>query len=314
MSARANRVAIVGPSHVLGSDLKDRLAAAGYPGDAVELLDLDEHVGLLTEYGEEARVVLEAADETLTRFEVVCFCGDHQTTERFAPAAAAAGTAIDCTGSLALEPGVDLVAPDGSPTLSGLLVVPQAGTLLLAGIGSALDLAGAACSLALPASDFSDAGTNELSEQAAALLNFGESPDDVFGRRLAFDVWPDATRPHGAGRRISAELERLGVTAPAIHATRGSTFHGVAASLYLPTHSPEAVRAALAEVATLDGHTNDNEPVDSPARVAGLDGIHAAGLREDPAGGSWVWLTVDNHRAATATALAAVDARLGRTA
>ena len=312
MSARANRVAIVGPSHVLGSDLKDRLAAAGYPGDAVELLDLDEHVGLLTEYGDEARVVLEAADETLSQFEVVCFCGDRQTTARFAPTAAATGTAIDCTGSLALDAEVGLVAADGSPDLSGLVVVPQAATLLLAGVGGALDLTGAVCNLTLPASDYSDAGTGELAEQATALLNFGESPDEVFGRRLAFDAWPDVTRPDGAAGRIASELGRLDVPAPALHAVRGSTFHGVAASLYLPEKSVDDVRQALADTVQFNATTSDNEPVDSPARAAGLDGIHAAHLRADPAGGTWVWLTMDNHRAVTSTALAAIDVRLGR--
>ena len=44
MSARANRVAIVGATSVLGGDLKHRLAAAGYSGDAVALLDADDSV------------------------------------------------------------------------------------------------------------------------------------------------------------------------------------------------------------------------------------------------------------------------------
>ncbi len=314
MSARANRVALVGPSHVLGADLKDRLASAGYPGDAVELLDLDEHVGLLTEYGDEARVVLEAADEAFAGFEVVCFCSDAPTTARFAPAAAAAGTAIDCTGVMSRESDVQLVGADGSPDATGLLAIPQSATLMLAKLGEAVDLTGASCSITLPASDLCDAGTEEMAKQASALLNLGDAPDEVFGRRLAFDLWLDVTRPDGASGRIRAELEQLGVQPPAIHAQRGSVFHGLAASIYFPDAKAAALTEALESVAEFGALTGANDAVDSPVRVAGLDGLHVAAVRDDPAGGAWLWSVMDNHRATTAATLTAIATRLGRPA
>ncbi len=312
MSARANRIAIVGATTVLGTDLKDRLAAAGYAGDAVELLDLEEHVGLLTEYGDEARVVLAAADASLEGFEVVCFCGGRQTVERFAAPAAAAGTAIDCTGNLAAEPATVLVDRDGSPGATGLLAIPTGATLMLAQLADVIDLAGASCTVTLPASEFSDTGTEELAQQASGLLNLGEMPDEVFGRRLAFDAWPDVTRPDGAAGRIRRELEQLGVAAPALHALRGSIFHGITASIYVPEHDAETLAAALEPVATIGAMTDDAAPVDSPARVAGRDGIHVGELHTDPRGGAWMWLLLDNHRATTSAALKAIDARMGR--
>jgi hypothetical protein len=312
MSARANRIAIVGPATMLGSDLKDRLAAAGYPGEAVELLDLDDHVGLLTDYGDEARVVLEAADASLRGFELVCFCGDPQTTTRFAPAAAERGTAIDCTGVMSAEPDTGLLGIDGSPHSTGLLVVPHAATLLLVELGTSIDLTSASCTIVLPASEQADAGTEEMAEQASALLNLAEMPDEVFGRRLAFDIWPDATRPAGTASRIRTELEQLGVTAPALRVLHGSTFHGVAASLYVPSATAKEATAMLADVTVQDA-TNDGDPIDSPARVVGRDGPHVE-LRDDPAGGCWVWLIADNYRAVTASTLHAIDVRLGRPA
>jgi len=312
VSARANRVAIVGATSVLGGDLKDRLATAGYAGDAVELLDLEEHVGLLTQYGDEARVILAAADESLAGFEVVCFCGDRQTVERFAGPAAAAGTAIDCTGCLAAEQKVELVDQTGSPGATGLLAIPLGATLMLEQLAGVIDLADATCTLMLPASELSDAGTEEMAQQASALLSLGESPDDVFGRRLAFDAWPDATRPEGAAGRIRGELERLGIQAPALHAVRGSIFHGIAASIYVPQQDADSLAAALGPIAAIGAETEEKSPVDSPVRVAGRDGLHVGELRDDPRGGAWMWLLLDNHRATTKAALKAIDVRMGR--
>lgn len=312
MSARANRVAIVGATSVLGLDLKDRLAAVGYAGDAVELLDLEEHVGLLTEYGDEARVVLAAADASLSGFEVVFFCGGRQTVERFAAPAAAAGTAIDCTGSASSEQTLELVDREGSPSATGLLAIPLGATLMLEQLDAVIDLGDATCTVMLPASELSDAGTEEMAQQASALLSLGEAPDEVFGRRLAFDAWPDATRPDGAAGRIRAELEQLGVQSPALHAVRGSIFHGIAASIYIPHQDADSMAAALGPIAVIGAETDDKSPVDSPARVAGRDGLHVGELRDDPRGGAWMWLLLDNHRAITSAALRAIDVRLGR--
>lgn len=312
MSARANRVAIVGATSVLGGDLKDRLTSAGYAGDAVELLDLEEHVGLLTEYGDEARVILAAAEASLAGFEVVCFCGDRQTVERFAAPAAAIGTAIDCTGCLAAEQPVALVDMEGSPGATGLLSIPLAASLMLAQLDGVIDLVSCTCTVMLPASELADAGTDEMAQQASALLHLGEAPDEVFGRRLAFDAWPDATLPDGATGRIRDELERLGIQAPALHAVRASIFHGVAASIYVPNQDAKALAVALAPIAEIGAETDDKSPVDSPVRVAGRDGLHVGELRDDPRGGAWMWLLQDNHRAITSTALKAIDVRLGR--
>ena len=312
MSARANRVAIVGATSVLGDDLKHRLAAAGYSGDAVALLDLEEHVGLLTEYGDEARLVLAAADESLGGFVVVCFCGGRQTVERFAAPAAAAGTAIDCTGYLAAEQTVELVDQQGSPGASGLLAIPLGATLMLAQLNAVIDLPATTCTVMLPASELSDAGTEEMAQQASALLHLGEAPNEVFGRRLAFDAWPDATRPEGAAGRIRDELEQLGIQAPALHAVRGSIFHGIAASIYVPQRDAASLATALGPIAAIGAETDDKLPGDSPVRVAGRDGLHVGELRDDPRGGTWMWLLQDNHRAITSAALKAIDVRLGR--
>ena len=61
----SDRMALVGAASLLGREIKDHLAEAGFPGRAVELLDLDDEVGLLTDYGSEARVVAEAGEASV---------------------------------------------------------------------------------------------------------------------------------------------------------------------------------------------------------------------------------------------------------
>ena len=307
------RLALVGSSSVLGGDLKDLLSTTGYPGGTVELLDLDDQIGLITKYGDEARVVLEAGEESLREHQLVCFCGDHAAAQRFAPiVVAAGGTVIDCTRAHDSAADVTLINTDGSPEASGLLVVPQAGTLLLATLAGALGkrFVRAIVTVLLPASELSDVATQELASQAAAMLSLSDSPQESFGRRLAFDAWLDATPPGGAAEAIRQQLGSLSVLAPALNALRVSVFHATGASIYLPDTSAEELRDALRRGGVcVDATSPDGETIDSPTRVAGSSELHVCGIREDAAG-SWLWALLDNHRAAAAAALTAIRSRL----
>lgn len=303
----------MGSSSVLGADLKDLLARTGYPGRTVELLDLDDQIGLITKYGDEARVTLEAAEDSVREYQLVCFCGDPTAAERFAPVVVAAGgTAIDCTSAHNAATDVTLINAEGSPEATGLLAVPQGGTLLLAILGSALGerFANAVATVLLPASELSDAATEELVGQATSMLNFGDSPQDTFGRRLAFDAWPDATPPVGAAAAIRRQLHSLTLPQPALTALRISVFHATAAAVYVPETSIEELRDMLHHGGIRVEVTNsDGEMIDSPTRVAGRPELHACGIRQEAAG-SWLWALLDNHLAAAAVALAAIKSRI----
>ncbi len=312
MSASAT-LALVGSSSVLGGDLKDMLAQVGYPGGAIELLDLEDQIGLVTKYSNEARVVLEAGEDSLRQHGLVCFCGDPGATQRFAPVVVAAGgTVIDCTGAHASAADVTLIDAAGSPAATGFLAVPHAGTLLLAtlSVGIGARLANGVAILMLPASELSDPGTEELAKQATAMLNFGDGTDETFGRRLAFDTWPDATPPAGAAEAIRQQLAALGVPAPALTALRASVFHGTAASIYLRGVAADELRDTLRSGGILVDTTDaDGEIIDSPARVASRSGLHVCDVHDDT-GGSWLWALLDNHHAAAAAAVTAIQSRL----
>jgi aspartate-semialdehyde dehydrogenase len=289
-----DRLALVGAASLLGREIKERLAESGLPGEAIVLLDLDDEAGLVTDYGDEARVVAEAAASSLRGHKIVCFCGDDSTTRQFAPIVLDDGaTIIDCLGVLHEEARV-WGAPDAAA--ARVLTIPHGGTALLSALGEAIDLEGAAATLMLPASELHDSGPEELAQQAAALLSFdAEEKGGVFGRRQAFDMWPDAGAKGGPAVRVRAELRALGATVPRLTTVRVPVFHSIAATLLLPGATAEETLAKLHDAGIGVDDEARGERIDSPARVAGHAGIRIADVRPDPAGGTWLWALADNY-------------------
>lgn len=310
-------IALVGATGQLGEELKRLLAAAGYPGGTIALLDVEDVAGLVTDYGDEARIVVETAEEELSTDRAVCFCGSPDSVRpRASKVVEAGGIAIDCTGGLVEDPEVTLIPPatwfetgdQGTSEFepAPLLAVPDAGTLLLADLLLALGegATDAVVDLILPASDVSERGARDLAEQATAVLNFAEIDDGVFERRLAFDIWPTSAGPGALAHRYGGQLGRLGVPLPALNVLRASTFHGVAASVYAPGADLDRVEAALADRGFVTEPGTGDESLDSPVRIAGHARSRCRPPRVDPRGGIWLWAVQDNHAAIAAAAVA----------
>ena len=99
------RLALVGASSLLGVEVKDQLAASGVPRNAVTLFDLKEMAGVLTEYGDEARVFAETVSENLLTHSLICFCSDAKTATESLDAILDSGkVGIDCTQAWSDDP------------------------------------------------------------------------------------------------------------------------------------------------------------------------------------------------------------------
>jgi aspartate-semialdehyde dehydrogenase len=314
-------IALVGASSLLGNEVKDQLAAAGYPGESVTLLDLDELAGVITEYGDEARVLAETADEEILRQDLVCFCGSREIAREHMRKILDAGhVALDCTGAWLHEPNAILSLPPiglvpnlkpGCP-----VVLPASTTQLLATVLFALgeDVEGLSATVLLPASDPGEAGLEELAQQCVAVLNLEEIPDVVFGRQQAFDVWPDpgASGDHDAGAAEAEFLRRLGVAAPAIAILRAPIFHSVSAAIHVPGREVKAVLESLVQGGLIsDGIAKkDQTQIDSPGRVSGSFGVHIGRAWADGQGGTWLWVLMDNLLARAEAAVSTIQALL----
>ncbi len=314
------RVALVGANSPLGKELKDQLAAAGFPGEEVALFDLEEVAGLLTDYDAEARVLLETVAEQVLDHELICFCGDPETARDYLPRLLAADRrGLDCTGAwigaedaFAWIPGV---SQPPSMANDRAVALPAAAALLLGAAGAALgDLArGAAANIFVPATELGDPGLRELSEQSTAVMNLLEIETDVFGRQMAFDMWPmSRAAPQGA-EAVTATLTRLGIGEPATNVIAAPVFHGMALSLFVPGATGDELTEMLRDAGfrmseSMEENTAAGESVslvDSPLRVVGKSGIHVTNVRDDGRG-AWVWATIDNLQARAAAAVAAI--------
>ncbi len=312
------RLALVGAASTLGREVKDALAASGVPGGRLALLDLDEHVGLVTDYGDEARTVLEATIEELREHALVCFAGAADTTRRFAPLVAEGGAvAIDCLGVCGGHRDAVLAAAARELPLPGrdrgaILLVPHPATQLLQRLAEALGerLRQAVVTLLLPATDTAG-GAEELAAQAAAVLNFGDGPEQVFGRRLAFDVWPEGEP--GVAARVCEELVALDLPVPALAALRVSVFHVLAANVWIEGLDADTARAALSKAGVDAAGPGAGHPaVDSPVRAAGAVAPTLGAVRELPDRGVYLWLLLDNTQAIAGRAVALARALLAQ--
>ena len=307
------RLALVGATSLLGIELKDQLAASAVPRDAITLFDLEEVAGVLTEYGDEARVFAETVAEDVLAHELICFCGDPATAGQYLDAIRDAGKlGIDCTNAWLDEPDAFTWIPGVSapPRVSDdrTIVIPPAACLMLGATLAALGEAGerAVATIFIPASDFGRAGMQELSQQSTAVLNLEEVDVAVFGRQLAFDIWPAAGERGGGAGALASLLARLGFEVPALQLLSAPIFHGMAMSLFLPDADADEVSTALL-AAGIGVGAEDGEPIDSPVLVTGAPGLHAIDVRPDRHG-VWLWLTIDNLHARAAAAVAAIHA------
>jgi aspartate-semialdehyde dehydrogenase len=308
------RLALVGASSLLGKEIKDQLAASGFPGDAVALFDLEEVAGVLTDYGEEARVFAEVVTERVLDHELVCFCGDAETAAQYlAPLLEREVLGLDCTGAWLDDerafpwiPGCS--APPQIDTQRAS-AIPQAAAIMVGAASAALGdhAANASVNVFVPASERSDAGLDELSQQSTAVLNLLDTDEAVFGRRQAFDMWvPGDDSPLRRGL-LDATLQRLGMAVPALNVVSVPVFHGMALSMYIDGVAADQVAAALGEAGfTVAGA----DAIDSPVQAVGQRGVHTLEVRDD-AGGAWVWAVADNLHTRAAATVAAIHTLLG---
>jgi aspartate-semialdehyde dehydrogenase len=153
-----------------------------------------------------------------------------------------------------------------------------------------------------PASEFEQAGVEELAAQTISVLNIQTVPKKVFDRQLAFNLFPAMERNEEV---IVSQVRAL--TSPQIElallVTQGTIFHSHTFSLFIRT------KEALTETQILDA-LRGNPALALPEGdqqfgtidAAGKDEVLIAEVRTDPTirGGFWVWAVCDNLRRSSA--------------
>jgi aspartate-semialdehyde dehydrogenase len=184
--------------------LKAALADRGIPGGRVSLFGHRREVAVLSEYDSEARLVQGVDELDADSYDAVFVCELGYDGASLARAAEAGTLVVDMTGSI---PGTVLAGASSESTEVRLVAVAHPVTALLVGllapIHRAIGVTRVSSFVLRPASDFGEAGLEELREQTVHLLRFEKTPTDIFGRQLAFNVLPEHLFPLGEDAAVA---------------------------------------------------------------------------------------------------------------
>ena len=305
------RLGIVNPLTLVGNEVKTILRERSFPAARVVLLDsTGGNAGALTEVGDEPAVVVAVSDDELEDLDLVFFCGAApENREWLARAGDDAFYAVDVSQPSTLEgtklavAGINL---DSITDADRIVVSPHPVAIPIALILHQIEQLGnveiCTATVVQPASEFDQAGVEELAQQTLGVLNLQAQPREIFDRQLAFNLYP---APTGHEEFIVAQIRAL--TDPdtqlALLVTQGTIFHSHTFSLFIKTKEPievkrikETLRANTAIVVAAEDEQFGT--IDA----AGRDEVLIAEVRPDPAiyGGFWVWAVCDNLRRSSA--------------
>jgi aspartate-semialdehyde dehydrogenase len=304
------RLGIVNPLTLVGNEIKTILRERAFPFAKVALLDSTGKAdGALTEVGDEVAVVAPISQVELEDLDLVFFCGPAEgNREWLARQEEDDFIAVDLSQPTATDEGKLAIAGVNLEELTGdeLLVSPHPVTipiaLILHQIGQLGPVEMVTATVVQPASEFEQAGVEELAQQTISVLSVNTVPKEIFDRQLAFNLYPALEHNE---ELIVSQVKAL--TDPrmqlALLITQGTIFHGHTFSLFLKTREEldvdrilDVLRANPA-IALPEGDQQFGT-IDA----AGKDEVLIAEVRPDPSirGGFWVWAVCDNLRRSSA--------------
>lgn len=304
------RAGIVHPLTLVGTEIKSILRERSFPLAKAVLLDTGEGAGALTEVGDEPTFVKPVSDDELEDLDLVFFCGNaEKNREWLLRADEDRFLAIDLSQPSTLEEGRLAVAGINLDQIDASVrtvvsphpvAIPIA--LILHQVARLSRIEMCAATVVQPASEFEQAGVEELAQQAINVLNVHGMPKTVFDRQLAFNLYP--ALEHNEELIVTQIRTLVDVRTPvALLITQGTIFHSHTFSLFLKTEEEletsdiEASLRANAAIALPEGDEQFGT-IDA----AGKDEVLVAEVRRDAAipGGFWVWAVCDNLRRSSA--------------
>ena len=310
-----SRAAVLSPTTLLGREVRDLLHARGARWTEVVLLSTDDkEVGTVTEAGGAAALISAADSGSLDGIDVVFGCGALGDDLSVVEGRSDGTTAILLSPDATVETGHPVVAgvnPEAAQA-GGTLLSPHPAAIALAYLLAPLaelGLESAAATVIQPVSMVGDRGLEDLLDQTRDILAMaGDRRETVFGRQLAFNLYPSPLASGGSGGAPSALAALVrGVTGGAIplavQALQGPVFHGLSISLFVRFPSGEqdpgdaAIRERLAahEHVALDLREVDG-PEPGPVDAAAREEVVVGSVRPDAGapGGCWIWAVMDN--------------------
>lgn len=310
-SPLGHRLGIINPLTLVGTEIQSILRERNFPSAGVTLLDsTGKSAGALTEFGDEPALITAISKDALEDLDLVFFCGPAEDNRQWLALQADAGfIAIDLSQPTATEDGKLAIAGVNLEEIvagEDLLVSPHPIAIPLALILHQLETVApielCTATVVQPASEFEQAGVEELAQQTVSVLSVKAMPKTIFDRQLAFNLYPALERNE---ELIVSQVRSLisPRTPLALLVTQGTIFHSHTFSLFVKTKEEVDAKKLIAALQANPAIVlPEGDQQFGTIDAAGKDEVLVAEVRPDPAvrGGFWVWAVCDNLRRSSA--------------
>jgi aspartate-semialdehyde dehydrogenase len=310
-SSLGYRLGIVNPLTLVGQEITTIFREREFPYAKVVLLDSSNISEVaVTALADEPVLVTPVSDDELEDLDVVFFCGSAEKNREWIDRHVEDDfIAIDLSQPTSTEDGKLTIAGinlEELTTTDELLVSPHPVAIPLALILHQLAQLGTVelctATVVQPASEFDQAGIEELARQTFTVLNVEPIPKEIFDRQLAFNLYPAVEHNE---ERIVAQVKALtsARTELALMITQGTIFHGHTFSLFVRMREEVDVPRILDVLRANPAIAlQEGDQRFGTIDAAGKDEVLIAEVRADPAirGGFWVWAVCDNLRRSSA--------------
>jgi|GEM_PF-6971750 len=305
------KVSIFDPTSIHGKEMKKVLIERGFPYESVKLIDIEEKLGTVAEFDDEATIVTLADTEALTESDVIFFCGN--------PKASAAITkrykeldffAFDLSRSQNESENYKyFVSPQDREILrkwNGIYATPHPVAVPLIRTLSKLEeefgLLFASATAMNAVSEIGFEGISSLHKQTTDLMNF--VPLDE--KQRIFNLFPRQTGyadEIGQIRRHVTDSEKLKNLEFTLSLIDVPIFFGAAIVVYVEMESSSSKDFAWNKLFTgddgfkFDGNVSAGDDPLGPVDIAETDLLHVQLLNiEEDNSKLWFWILADNIR------------------
>ncbi|MFW5835006.1 MAG: aspartate-semialdehyde dehydrogenase [Pseudomonadota bacterium] len=317
----AYRVAVVGATGAVGSELLNILDERNFPADEVIALASARSAGKEVSYGDRGTLKVQALETfDFDGVDIALFSPGASVSAEFAPKAAAQGCiVIDNTSHFRMEPDIPLIVPEvNAHALAGLrerniIANPNCSTIqLVMALKPLHDIAAIRRVVVSTYQSVSGGGTeamDELFEHTKAIYMNDKKQPEVFKKPIPFNVIPQIDVPVADGlykEEWKMVVETQKILDPSIQvcatAVRVPVFVGHSESVNIEFLEPISVaeaRDALYEfegVVVIDDY--ENYEYITPIECVGEFAVFVSRLRSDPTveHGLNMWVVSDNLR------------------
>lgn len=320
MSTTMN-IAILGATTLVGEAVLAHLATADMALGQVYLLGLGEAAGSEVRFKQQDKPVLEADGFDFSQVNLAIFAAGAEAAVRYAPIAVAAGcTVIDTSPQFRQDADVPLVVvgvnesvlTGASKIIASPCAISMHLTLSLKSIVSEFGLLSVTVATYQSVSGSGKVGVDELAEQTQAIFNLNETENNVYAKRISFNILPQVgdlmDNGYSAEEIKVIEETRKILSVPELvinpTAVRVPVFYGHGQAVQINTIKPVSVGLATALWQQQAGLilVADEEGAPTAVDTVGCDEIFIGRVRTamGSAAGLNYWLVADNIHAGPA--------------